>query len=120
MDTRKIFIRSAGAWLLLGVLLNSLFSHEKLTGVVVFFGVWLVALVDLIATIYLVDRLTQKTQGTGFFSSSLFLGIVKVACLAFLGVVLWSGQSLPVLSVLSGLATLVVVPIIGGIQLQKR
>ena len=120
LNTRKIFTRTSVLWLVIGLVLNLVLARPRTLALGTFGGTWFVAATDLLVTIFLVDRLTSKTVEGSFFSSTLFLGATKVACLALLGVVLWSGQSLPVLSVLSGLATLIVVPIVGGLQLQKR
>ena len=45
----------------------------------------------------------------------LFWGFAKVACLGIIGVVIWNGRSIPLCALFTGLATLVVVPLVGGL-----
>lgn len=91
-------------------------------------AIWFLCMADLFALAKLVSALLElvgsenedrKKHGQAVIRASSW-GAIKLACLAFIGMVLFRGRDIPTYSLLAGLGTLVVVPIFGGLGWHLR
>ena len=103
------FLATGGIWVILGVIASLVSDRSDLRSIVWFLGVWATCILDFVVTVQLLRQMLD-----GKSAAALTWGTAKLACLALIGVVLWAGQSAPTRALLMGMATLVVVPLFGG------
>lgn len=119
-QTTKPFLIVAGAWLVLGLGLCAGFSAHKTGLALSWMGVlWALCLLDLYALSRAVGATLTMMSGEGenrgpLVVRALYWGVVKLTCLGILGAALSFGRSIPVIALLMGIGTAVVVPLIGG------
>ncbi len=88
-------------------------------------GLWLVSVADLgvlakgvSATLELATAVGEK-RGKWVIQAS-YWGFLKLACLGIFATVLIKGHEIPVTSLLTGIGTMVFVPLVGGLWWSKR
>jgi len=113
------FIGAGAIWLVLGLVGISVLSgpDARVPSLAWFFLFWLLGMADL-ATIAALVFSMVTWQDTGDKARMgirvLFLGMAKVGLLLIFGAILFLRHGIPQSSLLVGLATLIVVPILGG------
>lgn len=88
---------------------------------------WLACALDLFAlaktiesalSLIAEDRRSQKRPA--LIVKTTLWGVIKFACLGLLGISLWRARLAPPISLLTGMATLVVVPLLGGLFWSRK
>ena len=114
------FAAIALGWGIFGSALSMKFSSHPQSALAWMLVLWMLCVLDLIAlaktvaaaTILMSDQFPEKKAA--FMVQTLVWGTTKFAVLGFLGIVLWKAQAAPKIAVVLGVATLLVVPLIGG------
>jgi hypothetical protein len=112
---------TALGWLALSLAVCTLFppKHVELRQAIVWLAViWAVALVDLLALAKLIQAVFALAGGGDWSPmpaiQTFYWGLIKLACLGLFGAILLRDAAVPASGLLLGLATLFVVPIVGG------
>jgi hypothetical protein len=116
---RGPFVKTAAFWGLFGALV-SLVARGDAT--VVFAFTWYAVLYalsvfDLVSIAGLSRVLLGGTQNK---LQGIIWGLAKVGCLGLFGLSLWKAKTAPTASVLTGLATLIVVPLVGSMAINTQ
>lgn len=123
------FIGSALAWAAFSCVVLCKFSspvgHPWVVTFRWFFQLWFLSLVDLIAlakvsSIVLAGVPEESKNRAQMLFRASYWGFLKLACLGIFLFVLIKGQAIPALSLVTGLGTLIVVPLVGGIWWSQR
>ncbi len=89
-------------------------------------GVWIFANLGFLGTALLVEGMLQQRVGVAPAEETrvllrIFLGLsLKLSCFALLGMVVWAGREKAMTGILMASATLVVVPIGGGLVWHRQ
>jgi hypothetical protein len=108
------------AWLALGLLFSFAFGHRELASLGWMFGIWALSVIDLAVLARLLAALgscmtdESPSRKSAHVFQALFWAGAKVACLGFFLLVLMNARGAPTASLLSGMGTLLVVPLLGG------
>lgn len=105
-----------GLWLLSGLVIGALFFENRIEAAGWLFLFWFGASIDLLAMAELFRCLLAlgQPQGSSLFRTLLW-AMLKFLALGGLGVLVWAAKETPRFSLLWGLATLMVVPLFGGV-----
>jgi hypothetical protein len=113
-------------WLFLAVLVCLLSNIPTPVALPWLLGFWVLCVLDLFAiaeTVEAVVRLQALKEGQdklALVTRAFFWGFVKLACLGFLGLAVWVGRGVPNITLIFGLGTLVVVPLVGGLLWSQK
>jgi hypothetical protein len=125
-----LFLYVALGWLICGASLSFWLETQQevpypglALGAVV--GLWTLSLLDLVALTRLlgvVFKWMSPNSGNPavFFIQTLFWGALKLVCLGLFFITLLKGQKIPMHGLLLGMATLGVVPVVGGFIWSQR
>lgn len=108
-------------WIVLSILICCrLYQDSQLLSALQWMSVFtLISLMDLVASSRLVTHLLSLASGAAnrTFSAirASYWAAIKIACLLLFGITLLKGHFLPLISLLLGGSTLLVVPLFGGI-----
>lgn len=117
-----------GIWLLAGVTLSYELAEPAVRGLSVrgFLCLWALSLADLYALAKVVAETLPLAAGAPSRERSarafraVFWGIIKLAVLAFFAVFLIKAHSIPKEGLLTGMGTLILVPLLGGYQWSRK
>jgi hypothetical protein len=130
-DDRRRSYRSFGAaailWLLASTAITALASatDDLLWALGWTVGLWAVSVADLGVLAKAVSALLElgtsslENRGDWIIQAS-YWGFLKLACLGIFATVLIMGHEIPVASLLTGIGTMVFVPLVGGLWWSKR
>ncbi|MCM2278012.1 MAG: hypothetical protein NDJ89_08030 [Oligoflexia bacterium] len=120
----KIFAITGLVWCLLAAPFLEWMSSRGLRGFVWFLVIWGISLADLLATgklvSYVLSLVSDSKKQAEDAIQAFAWGALKLACFGLLGAIMVVGKSVPTPSLLLGLATLVVVPLGGGLWWYQR
>jgi len=111
------------AWAVLGALLclrlapaaQSFFALKWMLGLSVVCMMDLLVLAKAVASVIDLMSSENSSRRPNHLVQLMFWGTAKLACLAVFGLVLWNGRSIPQCALFTGLATMIVVPLTGGL-----
>lgn len=119
----KPFLIVALFWVVMGILGCQYFSVE--TGsfsrsLIWFLGLWTLCLLDLVALTKTVQSVLRMASSSDENRAACAIqtfswGAIKLVCLGFFTLVLIQGRTIPIAGLLFGMATLLVVPLFGGL-----
>lgn len=122
MRSRSVmpFLWVSLSWCGISLAVSSIFSSENVFAWV--FALWCLCMADLFATakaVVLTLRLVSVPEGFSgkpqLITQVVFWGLAKLGSLGILGGVLFSaGSSVPQAALVTGLGTMIVVPVVGG------
>ena len=122
MSEIKSFIWIALVWLVLGIVLNLVFSSSAFW-FSVFWGLCvgnLFFLAKTISSAILLMSHVNSTERPQMIFRTAFFGVLKLITLGCIGFFLYVVESIPGPSIVFGLGTMVVVPFFGGYLWSKR
>ena len=117
----KFFLLPSLLWLVIGLALNGWLNSadpQLWNSFKWFTGLWVLCLFDL----YALSRTLEAALGlmneesekrSALTIQAFYWGTIKLACLGIFGTILLKGDSIPATSLLLGLGTLIVVPLMG-------
>jgi hypothetical protein len=129
-ETEKVSFRGVSlpfgiasiVWVVLGAAICGYFSEsvELKKNMVWFFGLWTLCLCDLVVLGKAVQGMFAFAAGTvenrpAQVIQTFSWGFLKLICLGIFTLVMFKGRPFPMLGLLGGLGTLVVVPLLGGL-----
>lgn len=123
--TRNPFVWTALAWTLLGTGFVAYTEGDWARATGPFLGLALLSALDLLALAKVVERVlgfaaaTSEKRGPALVQT-FFWGALKLACLGIFILVLSKGVRFAASSLILGLGTLVVVPLVGGYFWSRR
>jgi hypothetical protein len=123
----RSFGAAAGLWLLAIMAVTALAApREDLYWALGWtLGLWAVSVADLavlakaVSCVLELATATAENRGTWIIQAS-YWGFLKLACLGIFATVLIMGHEIPVTSLLTGVGTMVFVPLVGGLWWSKR
>ena len=112
---KTIFFGAGAAWLVVGTVTSLVVG----AGLPWFLGIWVLSMADLAALGKMVQVVISASQAApenrkAHVIRAFTWGVVKLACFGLLIAVLVNAKVIPAVALLMGLATLVMVPLVGG------
>jgi hypothetical protein len=118
----KPFIAAGFFWAILSVTTLFVFLAEPKAGLIPFFTLFVLVALDLfflgktvaVLSVLLSDQLAEKQPNQAL--KLVLWGMAKMAALGALMAVTWNAKNIPTLSLLLGIGSLIVIPVLGGLS----